>query len=124
MLLAVCISERYQLSQQEGVLEHPLHGFDQIRLQGGGVLLGVVPCIQELFEGLVCLCFKKEGMSVHQMLKLFISGQMQRRSPLLQHRVLQASPLATNAPFSSEGDLSAALCKKLQKKSSVNDTEL
>lgn len=77
VLLAVCISERHQLSQQEGVLEHPLHGFDQIRLQGGGVLLGVVPRIQELFEGLICLCFKREntgaGMSADQKSKLFIS---------------------------------------------------
>lgn len=35
MLLAVCISEGHQLPEQQGVLEHPLHWFNQVGLQGG-----------------------------------------------------------------------------------------
>jgi len=51
VLLAVGVREGDQLPEQEGVLEDPLHRFNQVGLQGGGVLLGGVPRIQELLEG-------------------------------------------------------------------------
>lgn len=35
VLLAVTISERDQLPEQQGVLEHPLYWFNQVGLQGG-----------------------------------------------------------------------------------------
>lgn len=35
VLLAVCVGERDQLPEQQGVLEHPLHRFNQVGLQGG-----------------------------------------------------------------------------------------
>lgn len=40
-----------EFSQQEGVLENPLDGLDQVRLQSGGVLLLGVALIQKGFEG-------------------------------------------------------------------------
>lgn len=55
VLLAVTVGEGHQFPEQQGVLEHPLHRFDQVGLQGGGVLLGVVPGIQEFLEGLIRL---------------------------------------------------------------------
>lgn len=55
VLFAVGISEGHQLSQQQGVLEHPLYWLNQVRLQGGGVLLSGVSCIQELLKGLIRL---------------------------------------------------------------------
>lgn len=61
MLLAVGVGERDQLPEQQGVLEHPLHRFDQVGLQGGGVLLGGVPGIQEFLEGLIGLGWKTNG---------------------------------------------------------------
>lgn len=57
VFLAVSVSEGDQLPQQQGILQHPLHRFNQVRLQGGGVLLGGVSCIQEFFEGLIRLSF-------------------------------------------------------------------
>lgn len=35
VLLAVSVSEGDQLPEQQGVLEHPLHRFNQVGLQGG-----------------------------------------------------------------------------------------
>lgn len=35
VLLAIGISERDQLPEQQGVLKHPLHRFNQVGLQGG-----------------------------------------------------------------------------------------
>lgn len=58
VLLTVCVSEGDQLPEQQGVLEHPLHRFNQVGLQGGRVLLGGVPRIQEFLEGLICLSWK------------------------------------------------------------------
>lgn len=55
VLLAVAVSEGDQFPEQQGVLEHPLHRFDQVGLQGGGVLLGGVPGVQEFLEGLIGL---------------------------------------------------------------------
>lgn len=55
MLLAVGVGERDQLPEQQGVLEHPLHRFNQVGLQGGRVLLGGVSGIQEFLEGLIGL---------------------------------------------------------------------
>lgn len=51
MFLAVRVRERMELSQQQGILENPLDGFDQVRLQRVGVLLLGVALIQEGFEG-------------------------------------------------------------------------
>ena len=45
VLLAVSVSEGHQLPEQQGVLQHSLHRFNQVGLQGGGVLLGGVPRI-------------------------------------------------------------------------------
>lgn len=61
MLLAVGVGERDQLPEQQGVLEHPLHRLDQVGLQGGGVLLGGVPGVQEFLEGLIGLGWKTSG---------------------------------------------------------------
>lgn len=61
VLLAVAVGEGDQLPEQQGVLEHPLHRFDQVGLQGGGVLLGGVPGIQEFLEGLVGLGWKRSA---------------------------------------------------------------
>lgn len=58
VLLAVAVGERDQFPEQQGVLEHPLHRFNQVGLQGGGVLLGGVPGTQEFLEGLVGLGWK------------------------------------------------------------------
>lgn len=55
VLLAVSISEGDQLAEQQGVLEHSLHRFNQVGLQGGRVLLSGVPRIQEFLKGLICL---------------------------------------------------------------------
>lgn len=54
VLLAVSVSEGDQLPEQQGVLEHPLHRFNQVGFQGGRVLFVGVPCIQEFLEGLIC----------------------------------------------------------------------
>lgn len=61
VLLAVGVGERHQLPEQQGVLEHPLHRFNQVGLQGGRVLLGGVPGIQELLEGLIGLGWKTKA---------------------------------------------------------------
>lgn len=58
MLLAVAVGEGDQFPEQQGVLEHPLHRFNQVGLQGGGVLLGEVPGLQEFLEGLIGLGWK------------------------------------------------------------------
>lgn len=55
VFLAVAVGKGDQLPQQQGVLEHPLHWFNQVGLQGGRVLLGGVPGIEEFFEGLIRL---------------------------------------------------------------------
>lgn len=39
VLLAVRVGQGVELPQQQGVLQHPLDGLDQVRLQGGRVLL-------------------------------------------------------------------------------------
>lgn len=73
VLLAVCISKGDQLSEQQGVLKDPLHRFNQVRLQGGRVLLSRVPCIQELFKGLIRLCFNlKKNIKSHEIFHHFI----------------------------------------------------
>lgn len=54
VLLAVGVSEGDQLPEQQGVLEHPLHRFNQVGLQGGRVLFVRVSRIQEFLEGLIC----------------------------------------------------------------------
>lgn len=59
VLLAVCVGKGDQLPQQQGVLQHPLHRFNQVRLQRGRVLLRRVPCVQKFFKGLISLSFKK-----------------------------------------------------------------
>lgn len=55
VLLTVSVGEGHQFPEQQGVLENPLHWFNQVGFQGGRVLLGGVPQIQELLEGLICL---------------------------------------------------------------------
>lgn len=53
VLLAVHVGEGDQLPEQQGVLQYPLHRLNQVGLEGGGVLLGGVPRIQEFLEGLI-----------------------------------------------------------------------
>lgn len=55
MFLTVHVSESKELLEQEGVFEYPLDGFDEVRLQGGGVLPPRVLGIQECLESSVCL---------------------------------------------------------------------
>ena len=55
VLLAVRVGEGVQLPQQQGVLEDPLDGLDQVGLQGGRVLLGRVPRVQKLLKSPVRL---------------------------------------------------------------------
>lgn len=50
VLLAVRVSEGVELLQQQGVLQNSLDGFDQVRLQGGRVLLSGVSLGQEGLE--------------------------------------------------------------------------
>lgn len=50
VLLAVRVSEGVELLQQQRVLQDPLDGLDQVRLQGGRVLLSGVPLGQEGLE--------------------------------------------------------------------------
>ena len=54
VLLTVGVGEGHQFPEQQGVLENPLHWFNQVGFQGGRVLLGGVPQVQELLEGLIC----------------------------------------------------------------------
>lgn len=51
VFFAVWVCERVEFSEQQGILENPLDGFDQVRLQGVGVLLLGVALVQEGFEG-------------------------------------------------------------------------
>lgn len=50
VLLTVWVCKRVELLQQEGVLQHPLDGFDKVWLQGVRVLLFGVALIQEGLE--------------------------------------------------------------------------
>lgn len=59
MLLAVLVRQRHELLEQQRVLQHPLDRLDEVGLQGGGVLLGGVPRIQESLEGFVSFSYKK-----------------------------------------------------------------
>lgn len=61
MFFTVHISESKELLEQEGVLEYPLDGFDEVRLQGGGVLPARVLGVQERLESRVCL-----GCKIHR----------------------------------------------------------
>lgn len=55
VFLAVRVREGVQFPQQEGILENPLDGLDQVRLQSVGVLLLGVALVQEGFEGCIVL---------------------------------------------------------------------
>lgn len=61
MFLTVHISESKELLEQQGVFEYPLDGFDEVRLQGGGVLPARVLRVQERLESSVCLGCKAQG---------------------------------------------------------------
>lgn len=50
MLLALSVGQRKQLLEQKWVLKDPLDGLDEVRLQGGRVLLPRVLGIQERLE--------------------------------------------------------------------------
>lgn len=65
MFLTVRISERVELLQQQRVLQDPLDGFDQVRLQGGWMLLSGVSLSQESLEIWVGLCWRSRNMSMH-----------------------------------------------------------
>lgn len=59
VLLAVGVSQGVEFPQQQRVLQDPLDGFDQIRLQRGRVLLSGVPLSQESLEVWVCFCCRR-----------------------------------------------------------------
>ena len=58
VLLALCICQGEKLLQQKRVLEDPLDGLDEVRLQSGRVLLLRVLGIQERLESRVRLGWK------------------------------------------------------------------
>lgn len=67
VLLTVVVRQGHQLPEQQGVLEHPLHGLDEVGLQRGRVLLGGVPGIQEGLEGVVRFgCKHMDGIPLAQ----------------------------------------------------------
>ena len=53
VLIGAGRGEDLQLLQEQRVLEDPLNGLDEVRLQGGRVLLAGIPGCQELLQGLV-----------------------------------------------------------------------
>lgn len=55
VFLALCVCQSKELLQQQWVLEDPLDGLDEVRLQSGGVLLFRVLGIQERLESRVRL---------------------------------------------------------------------
>lgn len=63
MLLAVRVSEGVELLQQQRVLQNPLDGFDQVRLQGGRMLLPGVSLGQEGLEIRVGFRWKRRNIS-------------------------------------------------------------
>lgn len=63
VLLAVRVGEGVELLQQQRVLQNPLDGFDQVRLQGGRVLLPGVSLGQEGLEMGVGFCWKGRDIS-------------------------------------------------------------
>jgi len=50
VFIAVWVGERVELPEQQWLLQDPLDGFDQVRLQSGGMLLSGVPLGQESLE--------------------------------------------------------------------------
>lgn len=50
------VRQRHKLSEQQGIFQDPLNRFDKVRLQRRRVLIGWVPCLEEVLEGFVCLC--------------------------------------------------------------------
>lgn len=63
VLLAVRVGEGVELLQQQRVFQNPLDGFDQVRLQGGRVLLSGVSLGQEGLELGVGFCWKSRDIS-------------------------------------------------------------
>lgn len=66
MLLAVRVSERVELLQQQRVLQDSLDGFDQVGLQSGRMLLSGVPLGQEGLEIGVGFCWESGGKKTTQ----------------------------------------------------------
>lgn len=61
VLLALVVGQGHELPEQQRVLEHSLDGLDEVGLQGGGVLLGGIPRIQEGLEGRIGFSCKQRG---------------------------------------------------------------
>lgn len=61
VLGALGLRQCHQLSEQQRILEDSLNRFDQERLQRRRVLIGRIPALQEVFEGTICLCWRKEA---------------------------------------------------------------
>lgn len=59
MFGALGVGEGHQLSEQQRILQDSLNRFDQVRLQRRRVLIGWIPRLQEVFEGSVCLRWRK-----------------------------------------------------------------
>lgn len=86
VLFAVGVGERVELPQQQRVLQDPLDGFDQVRLQRGGVLLPGVPLRQEgleLWIGFGCRGeMRKSHISSQHCATPGLEGRSFRRLPL------------------------------------------
>lgn len=65
VFLTLRVREGVQLLQQQGVLQDPLDGFDQVRLQRGWMLLSGVSLSQESLEIWVGLCWRSRNVSIH-----------------------------------------------------------
>lgn len=72
VLLAVGVSEGVELLQQQRVLQNPLDGFDQVRLQSGRMLLAGVPLGQEGLELGIGFGCKSRNISVAQKMQNYI----------------------------------------------------
>lgn len=59
VLLTLMVRQRHELLQQQRVLEHALHRLDEVRLQGGGMLLGGVPGVQKSLEGFISFSYNQ-----------------------------------------------------------------
>lgn len=65
MLLRDGVREVLELLQEEWVLEDPLDGLDEVRLQGKAVLPLRVPRLQEVGQGCIAFACKRENKRQH-----------------------------------------------------------
>ena len=65
VLVALGVREGVELPEEQWVLQHPLDGLDQVRLEGEGVLLPGVTLIQEGLENGVRLSYIMPNTHTH-----------------------------------------------------------